>query len=445
LPCWYFQRFIMACRSFGWRRQCEAADAAAKAATAARVWYGGPLRRTLVAPSWGGATNQRGPLMNKVNEHRGGCLAGLVIATVLCIASTHAAASTYEVLHDFDGKHGAFPNHSMVLDSVGVLHGTTSDRYPKGKGTLFHMNTNGWHFKSDHYFSGAADDGAGASDLTIDASDTIYGTLVGAGPDHAGAIFSDDPINGYQIRAFIDWSMGNLPAGGVTPGPDGALYGTTAWGGDNSSHCGTVFKWDPATKAFTLLHEFTVRRDGCHPGTPLVLRDGILYGNTSQGGPGDKGLIYSVSIHGKKFTTYIPDKGTGFINGLTPDASGNLWGVASFGGAKGAGGIYRITPAGAYEWRASFTLNKGSDPSGELLFGQDGLLYGNTNSGGANGMGTIFSYDPVANVIKRLHDFDGPTGARGGAGLVQDASGAIYGVARHGGRFNYGVIYKFVP
>lgn len=400
-----------------------------------------------MAAASGGEANRQGPFMSTINARRGGCPAGLVIAAAMCFASAQSAASTYEVLHDFDGKHGAFPDRAMVLDSAGVLHGTTSDRYPKGKGTLFHVNTNGWHFRSDHYFSGAADDGAGPSDLTVDASDTIYGTLRGGGPDYSGAIFSDDPITGYRIRAFIDRHVvGVLPAGGVTPGPDGMLYGTTAWGGNDSSNCGTVFKWDPVTEAFTLLHEFNLNRDGCHPATPLVLRDGILYGTTSQGGPGDKGLIYSVSIHGENFTTYLPDKGTGFhAGGLTPDASGNLWGVAASGGAKDAGGIYRITPAGAYEWRASFTLKKGSYPSGRLLLGQDGLLYGNTWNGGANDVGTIFSYDPVANVIRRLHDFNGPKGARGAAGLVQDASGAIYGVAHNGGQFGYGVIYKFVP
>jgi len=214
-------------------------------------------------------------------------------------------------------------------------------------------------------------------------------------------------------------------------------------GNDHDCHCGTVFKWHPATDTFTVLHTF-VRAEGGQSVSSLLLIGDVLYGTLSSDGPTLGGQPFSVNIDGSNFTTYTPDEGNTFRGGLTADASGNLWGVVAGGGTKNGGGIYRITLAGTYEWRIGFT--EASYPIGKLLLGADGLLYGTTYGGGKFGSGSIFSYDPVANDIKRLFSFhpfyDGssPTG-----GLVQDAGGALYGTAAGGGQLGYGVIYKFVP
>jgi uncharacterized repeat protein (TIGR03803 family) len=376
--------------------------------------------------------------MNTIDPGPGRRMASLALCAALCGASMQAAAGTFEVLHHFDGTDGANPNVTMVLDSAGVLHGATKSRPRAGhepSGTLFHIHTDGSGFETDHAFT-RHEARYPAGDLSIDASDTIYGTLISAGEN--GAIFTEDPVNGYQVLTAIGHGMGSRPYGGVTPGPDGTLYGTTSEGGGHPCACGTVYKWDPVTRKFTVLHKFLRDDDGAAPYAPLLLRGDTLYGTTFWGGP------FSVKIDGTGFEAYTPDEGYQFNSGLTPDAHGNLWGVVD-GGAYDAGGIYRVTPAGVYQWRASFRRGQGEGPTGRLVLGQDGLMYGNAGSGGTQGMGTIFSYDPVANVITKLHDFDGAHGANPYDGLVQDANGTLYGATFGGGKYGYGVIFRIVP
>jgi uncharacterized repeat protein (TIGR03803 family) len=92
----------------------------------------------------------------------------------------------------------------------------------------------------------------------------------------------------YQFRGGSD---GGHPAGPVTQGPDGALYGMTQSGGC----CGTVFRLAPRGGAgqpwsHTVLHAFegsdgAVLTGGYSPDGGLAFgRDGAVYGTTIGGG-----------------------------------------------------------------------------------------------------------------------------------------------------------------
>src|SRR5262245_2606825 len=73
---------------------------------------------------------------------------------------------------------------------------------------------------------------------------------------------------------------------------DGALYGTTVRGGAHGQ--GTLFKLVPDTKAFRVIHDFSHSpTDGREPAGPLSEgKDGFLYGTTSLGGAVGLGTIY---------------------------------------------------------------------------------------------------------------------------------------------------------
>lgn len=77
----------------------------------------------------------------------------------------------------------------------------------------------------------------------------------------------------------------------------GTLYGTTLYGGANSCGryygCGTVFSIAPAGKE-TVLHSFGASSDGALPQAGLVDVDGALYGTTIYGGAHDEGTVYSL-------------------------------------------------------------------------------------------------------------------------------------------------------
>jgi uncharacterized repeat protein (TIGR03803 family) len=107
---------------------------------------------------------------------------------------------------------------------------------------------------------------------------------------------------------------GAAPVAGVVAGKNGALYGTTEWGGSATSDsacpasyyvvagCGIVFEMMPPAApggAWTerILHSFSGQDgDGAIPVAGLALSTtGVLYGATSAGGAAGAGTIFAVA------------------------------------------------------------------------------------------------------------------------------------------------------
>jgi uncharacterized repeat protein (TIGR03803 family) len=102
------------------------------------------------------------------------------------------------------------------------------------------------------------------------------------------------------------------------------------------------------------------------------------------------------------------------------------------------------TPAGQYSVLRSF--NTGADgysPQGRLVQDADGNFYGLTSSGGAKYNGTIFKYNASTNAYTVLWAFNGNTeGGKPEGSLVQGSDNAFYGMARIGGTYNSGVVFR---
>src|SRR5262249_12600714 len=133
---------------------------------------------------------------------------------------------------------------------------------------------------------------------------------------------------------------GVSPIAGLSLGPDGNFYGSTALGGTNGA--GTIFKLTPGG-TLTSLFSFNVT-NGQRPVSNLTLgRDGNFYGSTVLGGANiNSGTVFRFSTNGT----------------ITP--------LASFGGTNGA------------------------NPQGQLTLAPDGDFYGTTLGGGTTGLGTVF-------------------------------------------------------
>ena len=145
--------------------------------------------------------------------------------------------------------------------------------------------------------------------------------------------------------------------------------------------------------------------------------------------------------------------GASATDGYTPSGpliqgqDGALYGVTTNGGDYGGGGtVFRITLAGSYTVLHSFgaTPTDGIVPIGGLVQADDGNFYGVTASGGANhcvqipqdgsNCGTVFKMSP-SGVVTILYSFGSSVsdGVTPNASLVQASDGKLYGTTANGG------------
>jgi uncharacterized repeat protein (TIGR03803 family) len=129
------------------------------------------------------------------------------------------------------------------------------------------------------------------------------------------------------------------------------------------------------------------------------------------------------------------------------DTSGALYGTTTLGS------VFKLTPNADGSWSFSVIYN-GAASYGTLLIDPSGALYGTTAQGGTNGAGTIFQLTQVGGVWTEsiLYSFTGTNGdgVFPQAGLISDASGALYGVASgtyysNGAASGFGTIFKLSP
>ncbi|MHC1764655.1 MAG: choice-of-anchor tandem repeat GloVer-containing protein [Verrucomicrobiia bacterium] len=95
-----------------------------------------------------------------------------------------------------------------------------------------------------------------------------------------------------------DPNDGRNPSASLVQGSDGALYGTTQNGGTYG--LGTVFALDLDGTGYTVLYHFgAFPNDGAKPSASLVLgSDGALYGTTAEGGNLGAGTAFRLSFPG---------------------------------------------------------------------------------------------------------------------------------------------------
>jgi uncharacterized repeat protein (TIGR03803 family) len=221
------------------------------------------------------------------------------------------------------------------------------------------------------------------------------------------------------------------PLGSIAQGRDGALYGTSLFGGANG--VGAVFKVTPGGQA-RVLYSFCAQAhcaDGEYPYGGLTLRpNGHFLGTTNEGGTYNFGTIFDISQAGTITVLY---SFTGGADGKYPIAApiagpgGGFYGTASSGGiSSGCGTLYRFTaPGSVVQVLHSFDGTDGCDPEQPLVWGTDGNFYGTTNGGGTSGFGVLFQSTPSGSVTV-LHDFSTYNSGTS-APLIQGGDGSFYG------------------
>jgi len=254
------------------------------------------------------------------------------------------------------------------------------------------------------------------------------------------------------LHNFTGGNDGGDPQGALIQ-VKGNLLGTTAGGGVYGF--GAVYLLSETGKE-DVLYNFEYF-NGAQPNWGALLQDstGGVYGVTLGGGYyAYKGVLYKLSKgRGETIIHQFGGPGDGLFaySGVVADAEGNLYGSTQSGGTTGSGTVFKVDSAGNYSILYNFTGKAdGGSPSGGLVWGSDGELYGATQGGGSgacvgnNGYpcGTLFKIDTAGN-LTTLYSFNGTDGAFPYDGaLAFDAAGNIYGTTTQGGAFGAGTVFK---
>jgi uncharacterized repeat protein (TIGR03803 family) len=276
-------------------------------------------------------------------------------------------------------------------------------------------------------------------------SETIYGTCTNGGSNGFGTIFKYNIQDGLTaIHHFTGGAGGSFPQGGLCLGADGALYGTTQFGGANSQ--GSVFKYNLTSVSHEVIYSLSnASIDGRYPfGALIEAEPGLFLGTCAEGGSSGVGTIFSISDTGDfvRLRSLISGADGAFPKtGLTQIEDDTFYGMCEFGGSTGFGTAYSITTAGVFAKIHDLNYtDDGSNPIGGLARNLNGTAFGLARNGGTNDAGTIFSVGTDEGLMK-LHDFSLPENGAHPVGLTT-AGNTFFGLTRAGGEFNAGIFFK---
>jgi uncharacterized repeat protein (TIGR03803 family) len=245
---------------------------------------------------------------------------------------------THTVLYTFQGgADGQYPGE-VLFGANGVLYGTTNSgganpgvlchsnyRIKFGCGTVFEFtppaeNGGAWAKTVLYTFPGFKGDGTGpGSEITFDSQGNIYG-VTASGTAGSGTAFQLTPPSTTGgawketvLHEFTGGSDGGYPAGTVTLGPNGVLYGAASYSG-TANASGLIYRLTPPEQeggawTETVLHTFPAfKGDATTPFTTLAIDQG--------------GNLYGTSVFGGSNACYL---GCGTIFKLAPPSGGGAW------------------------------------------------------------------------------------------------------------------------
>ncbi|HLI62768.1 MAG TPA: choice-of-anchor tandem repeat GloVer-containing protein, partial [Terriglobales bacterium] len=209
---------------------------------------------------------------------------------------------TETVLHTFHGgpSDGANPYVGLVSDSSGNLYGVTITGGTYGYGIVFKLSDTGAGYSILYNFTNGSDGGNPNTALIVDSTGVLYGTTSTGGTGGGGTVFKLTPVGGgysFSVLYNLVGPAGSGPTTGwLSMDAAGNIYGTTVAGGTNQ--LGSVFKLTPSGNGYTYtdLHDFTCGSDGCSIYGGVVLdSSGNLYGTASSGGAHNDGVIFEIT------------------------------------------------------------------------------------------------------------------------------------------------------
>ena len=368
------------------------------------------------------------------------------------------------ILYSFGGGKplgGIAPNGGLVLGSDGKLYGTTSKELGTTangyfSGTVFRFDPATSRFDSLKAFVPAKQQSPESPLLVL--KEGIVG-VIGVSPVQDGSIFN--LVASGAVQTWHEFGSqktnGAYPSAPLVLGPDsdGYLYGVTNSGGANGS--GTFYKLNRATHKFTLVHSFS--SSGPYQPTYLMLgQDENFYGFAFS----NSGAVIFMMTPAGAVTTLYTFNGAGSPTGWTlmQASDGTFYGTNTGIGTYNGGTVFKMTgtpPSVTVTVLHNFGQGAdGASPSGPVLVGPNGNLYGETSSGGTSGLGegTVYEITPDGSAYTVLHNFgDGSIpndGIYPRGGLTLGPDNNLYGTTFEGGAYDQvanggGTLFKLSP
>ena len=295
--------------------------------------------------------------LTKVGHLLYGTTAGGGAGTVYSIDPvTHVENIVYSFRGLSKGSTDGVQPASGLLSVGEILYGVTYAGGAENNGTVYSLDLTTGTEAVVYAFKGST--GEGPSSNLVAIGTLLYGTTVHGGDQGAGSVYSVNVTTGAEtvVHSFGDKKNdGVYPLSGLTRFGS-KLYGTTEFGGTGNKGC--IFEIDPDTTFEKVVYSFSPPDiapdvDGLRPYSDLIERNGVLYGTTFQGGPYQTqslpgyGTVFSFNVATKAETILYAFKGgtDGSYprDGLT-EFRGALYGETDDGGVEGEGTIYAVTP-----------------------------------------------------------------------------------------------------
>lgn len=267
----------------------------------------------------------------------------------------------------------------------------------------------------------------------------LYGVTQIGGADGSGVIYSIAPDGtGYTKLYELTETQGYEPSGKLLEASDGKLYGACKWGG--VSNGGTLYRLNKNGTGFQVIYQFPDLAQGYNPTGSLVEdAGGVLYGTTLYVyGNFVSGVVFKINKDGSGYTVLQTfNNATGLGNPLSGVylQGDYLYGSCSSDGTSYSGGVFRIKTDGSnYEVLHLFDGTDGRQPSSIPIIASNGKLYGTADNGGANNEGVLYRMDVNGSNFSVLKHFSTSIdGSYPSGGVIQGSDGLIYGTAAYGG------------
>ncbi len=340
-----------------------------------------------------------------------------------CMSAAASAAPTYQLttLATFNRTNGQNPYAGLIADSGGNLYGATAAGGANLHGNVFEVVASSHALTTLATFNGTNGDSADAG-LIVDASGNLFGTTAQGGANGYGTVFEVAAgTHALTTLATFNVTNGAFPEAGLIVDVSGNLYGTTWQGGANGD--GTIFEVaNDANHTLSTLVTFN-GANGANPlGDLIADSSGNFYGTTRSGGANNRGTVFQLAAGTHILSTLATFNGSNGNEphaGLIADTSGNFYGTTAFGGANNKGTVFEVANDlnHTLSTLVAFDGANGSSPYAGVLVDASGNIYGTTSAGGANNKGTVFKVAAGTHALITLATFNGTNGANPRAGL----------------------------